>query len=148
MARGKARELAFRTLFQSARGDLPLLEVWQQVSEDLKENQDKEVDEVFIEGFDQETQKFAEELITSYEKNKEDIDNSLIDALDGWSFTQMVQTDLNVLRIAIAEIMHFDEIPKEVTTEMAIRLAKKYGGEESGRFVNGVLSKYLRATAV
>jgi len=148
VARGKARELAFRTLFQSARGDLPLLEVWQQVSEDLKENQDKEVDEVFIEGFDQETQKFAEELITSYEKNKEDIDNSLIDALDGWSFTQMVQTDLNVLRIAIAEIMHFDEIPKEVTTEMAIRLAKKYGGEESGRFVNGVLSKYLRATAV
>lgn len=148
MARAKARELAFRTLFQSARGDLPLLEVWQEVSEDIKSGQDEDADEVFFDGFDQETLKFTEELITAYEENKDKIDNSLKDALDGWSFTQMVQTDLNVLRIAIAEILHFDDIPKEVTTEMAIRLAKKYGGEESGRFVNGVLSKYLRASAV
>lgn len=148
MARAKARELAFRTLFQSARGDLPLLEVWKQVSEDIKDNNDEEIDEVFSQGFDKDTQEFAEKLITTYEKNKDSVDGSLQEALDGWSFTQMVQTDLNVLRIAVAEIIHFDDIPKEVTTEMAIRLAKKYGGEESGKFVNGVLSRYLRASAV
>ena len=148
MARGKARELAFRTLFQSARGDLPLLEVWQQVREDINSNNEDETEEVLVKGFDQETQDFAEKLLKSYHEHKSEIDQALKAALDGWSFTQMVQTDLNVLRIAIAELEYFDDIPKEVSIEMAIRLAKKYGGEESGRFVNGVLSKYLRTSTV
>jgi transcription antitermination protein NusB len=59
----------------------------------------------------------------------------------------MAQTDLNVLRLALAERAALD-VPGEVTVEMAVRLAKKFGGEDSGRFVNGVLAKVLRQASV
>ena len=148
MARGKARELAFRTLFQAERGGMDVLEVWQQVGEDLAASEENEIEEVFGEGFDEETLKFSAELLEAFANHREDIDNKLEDILEGWSFQQMAQTDLNVLRMALAEIEYFKDIPKEVTTEMTIRLAKKYGGEESGRFVNGVLSKILKVATV
>ena len=56
----------------------------------------------------------------------------------------MAQTDLNVLRLALTELHFETSVPAEVTIEMAIRIAKKYGGEESGRFVNGILAKLVR----
>jgi len=146
VARGKARELAFRTLFQAERGDMDVLEVWQQVSEDLLAGEENEIEEVFGDGYDEETLKFAAELLEAYAAHREEIDKKLEAILEGWSFQQMAQTDLNVLRMALTETDYFEDIPKEVTTEMAVRLAKKYGGEESGRFVNGVLSKLLKAT--
>ncbi len=148
MARGKARELAFRTLFQAERGGMDVLEVWQQVSEDLENSVENEIEEVFGDGFDEETLKFSAELLEVFASHNEEIDIKLENTLEGWSFGQMAQTDLNVLRMAIAEIDYFKDIPKEVTTEMTIRLAKKYGGEESGRFVNGVLAKILKASRV
>ncbi len=148
MARGKARELAFRTLFQAARGGMDVLEVWQQVSEDLENSVENEIEEVFGDGFDEETLKFSAELLEVFANHNEEIDIKLENTLEGWSFGQMAQTDLNVLRMAIAEIDYLKDIPKEVTTEMTIRLAKKYGGEESGRFVNGVLAKILKASRV
>ncbi len=57
----------------------------------------------------------------------------------------MAQTDLNVLRLALTEFLFESDVPKEVTIEMAIRIAKKYGGEESGRFVNGVLAELYQS---
>lgn len=148
MARGKARELAFRTLFQAERGGMDVLEVWQQVSEDLENSAENEIEEVFGDGFDEETLKFSAELLEAFANHNKEIDIKLESILEGWSFGQMAQTDLNVLRMALAEIDYLKDIPKEVTTEMTIRLAKKYGGEESGRFVNGVLSKILKAGQV
>lgn len=56
----------------------------------------------------------------------------------------MAQTDLAVLRLALTEILFEPEVPKEVTIEVAVRIAKRYGGEESGRFVNGVLGRLYR----
>lgn len=148
MARGKARELAFRTLFQAERGDMDVLEVWQQVSEDLENSAENEIEEVFGDGFDEETLKFSAELLEAFANHQKEIDEKLENILEGWSFGQMVQTDLNALRMALAEMDYLKDIPKEVTTEMTIRLAKKYGGEESGRFVNGVLSKIIKAAKV
>ena len=53
-------------------------------------------------------------------------------------------TDLNILRLAVAEMVHGFDTPAEVTIEMAVRTAKKYGGTDSGRFVNGVLAQLYR----
>ena len=60
----------------------------------------------------------------------------------------MAQTDLTVLRIALTEFLYEDDVPKEVTIEVAVRIAKRFGGEESGRFVNGVLAKLYRQLEV
>ncbi len=142
MARGKARELAFRVLFQSQRGGSALDEVWVQVRSDLAASSADEGgygDELGPEGLS-----FADALLSAYASHRQHIDDELEGLIEGWSFGQMAQTDLNILRLAVAEMLFHPDVPPEVSIEMAVRLAKKFGGEESGRFVNGVLAKLFR----
>lgn len=145
MGRRRAREIAFRTLFQSDRGGQSLLEVWRSVRQEVAEEQDDDADtDAYGEVVDADTVAFAESLVKWYDAEKETVDARLEESITGWSFGQMSQTDLNVLRLAVTEMFYGDEAP-EVAIEMAVRLAKKFGGDESGRFVNGVLAKVLRA---
>lgn len=147
MARRRARELAFRTLFQSERGGSPLLEVWRQVREDAVEETESEADAAYGEALDADALAFAGELVTAFDRHRGEIDAELTELVTGWSFGQMAQTDLNVLRLAVTEMRYASDGPAEVAIEMAVRLAKKFGGEESGRFVNGVLAKLFRRLA-
>lgn len=144
MARRKARELAFRALFQAERGGVPLGDVWRQVREDLEGEQ---IDDGYGDSLDADGVAFADALLEAFAENREAIDRELERLIEGWSFSQMAQTDLNILRLAVTEMHHGPDVPAEVTIEMAVRLAKKFGGEESGRFVNGVLAKLFRSLA-
>jgi N utilization substance protein B len=144
VARRRARELAFRTLFQAERGGTPVLDVWRQVREELSETDEEESDDAYGDALDREGVAFAERLVGAYAEHAEQIDDHLRDAVAGWSFGQMNQTDLNVLRLAATEMLFEPGVPGKVTIEMAIRVAKKFGGEDSGRFVNGVLAKLYR----
>lgn len=148
MARRRARELAFRTLFQAERGSEDLLSVWESVRTELGEAGEDAVDDSYGEAYgdplDSGGIAFADSLLRSYLEHKTELDDVLERSVSGWSFNQMAQTDLNVLRLAVTEMYHSDN-PPEVAIEMAVRLAKKFGGDESGRFVNGVLAKVYRA---
>ena len=144
MARRRARELAFRTLFQSERGGAPLLEVWQQVREELGEGEEEGGDDPYGDRLDSEGIAFADRLLRAYSANADEIDERLRGAIEGWTFGQMNQTDLNVLRLSLTEMLFEKGVPGKVTMEMAVRTAKKYGGEDSGRFVNGVLGRFYR----
>ena len=144
MARGRAREVAFRVLFQSQRGGSALEEVWDQVRSDLvATTTDKEAD--YGDDLGSDGISFADALLTAYASHRQEIDRELTALVEGWSFSQMAQTDLNILRLAVAEMRYQSDVPPEVSIEMAVRLAKKFGGEESGRFVNGVLAKLFRS---
>ncbi len=145
MGRRRARELAFRTLFQADRGGQALLEVWSNVRQELAEEDDEDAESSpYGEPLDAATVAFADGLVKDYAADSERIDALLEESITGWTFGQMSQTDLNVLRLAVTEMVHGDDAP-EVAIEMAVRLAKKFGGDESGRFVNGVLAKVLRS---
>ena len=149
MARRRARELAFQALFQAERGGAPLLEAWAELRLDLAA-EDDDPGSPHAErgdGFEPGDLAFAERLVERLSARKEAIDGDLERLIQGWTFGQMAQTDLNVLRLALAE-MDLAETPPAVAIEMAVRLAKRFGGEDSGRFVNGVLAKALRRTAV
>ena len=143
MARRRARELAFQALFQSERGGAPLTEVWAQTRADFSEELG-ETDDVYGDPLDQESLAFAERLLKAYAEHQSDIDARLEEVIRGWSFSQMAQTDLNILRLALTEFLFERDVPKEVTIEIAVRIAKRFGGEESGRFVNGVLADLYR----
>jgi N utilization substance protein B len=148
VARQRAREIAFQTLFQAERGGLPLLDVWQQVRGDLQpDSSEGETEELYGSTLAHEAIRFADQLISVYAEHQQEIELQLTGLIEGWSFSQMAQTDLNVLRLAVTELLFAPEIPKEVTIEMAVRTAKKFGGEESGRFVNGVLAKLYKKLA-
>ena len=142
MARRRARELAFQALFQAERGGSSAVEVWEELRAELVLDED----DPYGDGLDAETVQLAERLVRTFAEQRERIDEELTALIEGWTFGQMAQTDLNVLRLALAERYALD-VPGEVTVEMAVRLAKKFGGEDSGRFVNGVLAKLLRRAA-
>ncbi len=140
VARRRARELAFQAMFQAERGGFDVLDVWDELRTELVLDED----DAYGDGLDAETVLLAEQLVRSFAERREHIDGELTELIEGWTFGQMAQTDLNVLRLALAERYALD-VPGEVTVEMAVRLAKKFGGEDSGRFVNGVLAKLLRS---
>jgi transcription antitermination protein NusB len=144
VARRRARELAFQALFQAARGGSDVLAVWEEVRQEAVA---EEEDPTYGDELDAETLALADRLVRTFESDRVEIDAELERLIEGWTFGQMAQTDLNVLRLALAERRALSEVPGEVTVEMAVRLAKKFGGEDSGRFVNGVLAKVLRHAA-
>ena len=139
MARRRSRELAFQAMFQAERGGFDVLDVWEELRAELVLDEE----DAYGDGLDAETVLLAEQLVRTFAERREHIDAELAVLIEGWTFGQMAQTDLNVLRLALAERYALD-VPGEVTVEMAVRLAKKFGGEDSGRFVNGVLAKLLR----
>lgn len=146
MARRKARELAFRTLFMASRSETPVLDVWRQVREDLDEAElSEDSEEAYGDHLDEAGVEFAGELIGAWSRKHELVDETLLASLEGWTFNQMNQSDLNILRLAVTELLHDNDVPMEVTVEMAVRQAKKFGGEESGKFVNGVLGRVVRS---
>ena len=127
-------------MFQAERGGFDVLDVWDELRAELVLD---DGDDAYGEGLDAETVQLAERLVRTFAEHRVAIDAELEQLIEGWTFGQMAQTDLNVLRLALAERAGLD-VPGEVTVEMAVRLAKKFGGEDSGRFVNGVLAKVLR----
>lgn len=69
----------------------------------------------------------------------DELDELLEVALDNWRMDRLALLDRGILRIAAAELVYFDEIPPKVSIQEAVRLAERYSGSESPRFVNGVL---------
>lgn len=70
------------------------------------------------------------------------IDGMIDQKAQGWKVSRMAKVDLAILRLAVYEISFDEEIPTSVAINEAVELAKKYGQEESGKFVNGVLAKF------
>lgn len=85
------------------------------------------------------TRAFAVQLVDALALHLDEIDAQLTGSAEHWELGRMAIIDRNVLRIALAEFLYFEEIPSKVTIDEAVTLAGRYGGEDSPRFVNGVL---------
>ncbi|HEX8960173.1 MAG TPA: transcription antitermination factor NusB [Geobacteraceae bacterium] len=84
---------------------------------------------------------FAEELVTGVMANREEIDRKIGEQSKNWAVSRMSRVDLGILRIATFEFLYRGDIPKNVTINEAIEVAKKFGTEESPAFVNGILDE-------
>jgi N utilization substance protein B len=135
--RRKARELAFKVLFEHAVGGASLETAWEHATQDLG-TQDTGEDALDPEGLS-----FAHALVEGFQAHQAEVDEALEATIEGWSFGQMAKTDLAVLRLAAYEMI-FEPTPAPPLIEVAVKIAKRYGGEDSGRFVNGVLARLLR----
>ena len=82
---------------------------------------------------------FIKNLVTGVIGNQKNIDDLIIKYAPEWPLDQITMVDRNVLRIGIQEMKYDDDIPEKVAINEAIELAKTFGGESSGKFVNGVL---------
>lgn len=130
MSRRMARELAFQILFQVDIGRIP----WEDALKmTMDENEIPKHSEVFL-----------EELVSGVMDKLQEVDYLLTRSSEEWPLQRMASTDRNILRLAVYEILHQKDIPVEVTVNEAVEIAKKYGEEDSGRFVNGVLGTIIK----
>jgi len=93
-------------------------------------------------------QEFIEDLVWGALKDSGKIDKILEPAAPEWPIAQIALVDLVVLRLAIYELLFKREVPPKVAINEAVELAKTFGGENSSRFVNGVLGTIYRASDI
>ena len=88
---------------------------------------------------------YASRLALGVEKNQQEIDVRIRAQADNWRLERMPSVDRNILRLAIYELEHEIDVPKLVVVDEAVELAKRYGSEQSGRFINGLLDGLLKS---
>jgi N utilization substance protein B len=88
---------------------------------------------------------FAELLIHGVWLNRDEIDRWIVSASENWRVDRMSVVDRNILRIAIYEMLYCKDIPPKVSINEAIDLGKRFSGQDSGPFINGVLDQILAA---
>lgn len=83
-------------------------------------------------------------LVEGVVAEQESIDALIVENARGWSLQRMPGVDRNLLRIAVYEILHVDDVPDAVAVSEAVALAKELSTDDSGSFVNGVLGRILQ----
>ncbi len=131
MKRRKAREYAIQLLFQlDIRKEKPTATVFKRFWEEHSP--------------DDEVKTFTEEIVKGTYKNLAKINKQIVASAKNWALERMATVDRNVLRMAVYEILYRKDIPASVTINEAIEIAKRFGTEESGAFVNGILDSVAR----
>ena len=123
MTRTKARERLMQLLF--------LMDAQNDFQEEVKTKFYK--DHLIIED------EFMEKLFNSCIKNLSHIDGTLNNCAENWTVKRINRVDLAILRLSTAELFFMKETPTPVVINEAVNMAKKYGIDDSGKFVNGVL---------
>ena len=146
-ARRRARELALALLFQIELARVRPEAVLQRLDATLAlMNQAWEMPPHELGKLRGEIEQFARRVVQAYLDDAENIDAIIQQSADGWSLHRMPTVDRNVLRIALAEMLHLSaEVPTAASIDEAVDIAKRYSTEESGKFVNGILGTVARA---
>ncbi|MDP8253913.1 MAG: transcription antitermination factor NusB [Candidatus Kaelpia aquatica] len=124
--RTKSREIALKALYRVDISKEPLSEVLDDI---LGRERDKDI------------KKFAQELTTNTLDNISVLDGLITKHALNWKLDRMAAIDRNILRLAGYELLFCSNIPPKVSINEAIELAKKYGDQDSGKFINGILDK-------
>ena len=87
---------------------------------------------------------FAEELVSGVSAHTAELDALIGRHAVGWTLDRIAKVDLSILRVAVYEMLYRDEVPTGAAINEAVELAKRYGGEKSYSFVNGILGTIAR----
>ena len=130
MSRQLARETAFKMIFQMDVGKNALEVAERTMEEALDEGLIKKRDTAYI-----------LELVAGVADKKDELDAFIAEHAKGWTLDRINVIEKNLIRLALYEIRHMENIPYEVSVNEAIELAKRYGEDDAYSFVNGILDK-------
>lgn len=129
MSRRQARERALQVLFQVDLGHADPDQAFINMNENfgaLSNNED-----------------FARMLVNGTLAHLEAIDRVIAGISKDWNIKRMANVDRNIMRLALYEIFYCKDIPNSVSVNEAVDLGKAFGGEESGKFINGILGRVV-----
>ena len=124
-ARHRAREYALQMLYQAEASGVPMREVAASFWGDREVPAD--------------VRAFAERLASGTAAAQQESDALLIGSLENWRLERLAIVDRNILRLAVYEFLHEPETPPIVVIDEAIELARRFGGDDSWQFTNGIL---------
>ena len=123
--RRRSRELAMQALYQM----------------EMIQDHSKEAVELFCKhfGVTENVKPFFLRLVEGVQKVQHEIDPLIMSFSENWKINRMSRADRNIMRIAVYELLYCDDIPPKVSINEAIDIGKKFGTEDSGPFINGIL---------
>ncbi|MBI1911191.1 MAG: transcription antitermination factor NusB [Deltaproteobacteria bacterium] len=125
--RRKARETALQVLYRVDIADISLGEGFEAEMEELAPGT--------------EARRYCEVLVHGVLDNRRKLDSTIERYSENWTIERMAVVDRNVLRVAVYELQYCKDIPYKVIIDEAVELAKRFGSDESGAFINGILDK-------
>ncbi len=125
--RRRSRESALKILYSREVGQLPIREALESYWKFYEEPDSG--------------QEFTERIVLGTAARLEELDKAIQEVSTHWRIGRMAVVDRNILRMAAYELFHIAEVPKRVTLNEAIEIAKRYGAEDSWAFINGILDK-------
>jgi len=91
-----------------------------------------------------ETADYARALFLKTIEKKDDLDRIIDSLLENWDPARVSIVDRNILRFALTEVLYFPDVPASVIVDEAIEVAHRFSSEEAGRFVNGLVDRFVK----
>ena len=145
MTRGNARELAVHLIYgRDFTGEEPQTVVTTRLNKDYYKQLSEEND-VYAERPSRAQLAYLDNVVSGVANREEDLNAEIRKYAIGWDISRISKLSRSVMQLAIYEILYLDDVPTGVAISEAVRIAKKYDGDETGAFVNGILGAFARA---
>lgn len=113
-------------------------------AEDVEKQADIYLEELEAADATNRAKSILKERFQSVLEHLQEIDGQIAQKAEGWALSRIAKSDLSVLRLAVFEILYDEEVPNGAAINEAVELAKRYGGDKSYSFVNGVLAAIVK----
>jgi N utilization substance protein B len=90
---------------------------------------------------------FTRQLVAGVEEHRRELDEEISRLARGWDLSRIAPLERNIMRVAVYELRHRDDVPTEVAIDEAVTLAKRYCGADAPGFVNGILGAAAKAAS-
>ena len=145
MTRGNARELAVHLIYaREFTGEEPQAVVSTRLNKDYYKQLSEEND-VYAERPSRAQLAYLDNVVSGVANREDDLNAEIQKYSIGWDISRISKLSRSVMQLAIYEILYMDDVPTGVAISEAVRIAKKYDGDETGSFVNGILGAFARA---
>ena len=139
MSRSSARENAFKIIYNCALMKEPPHDMCLYFEETRREEEELWAQEMSKKDID-----YMQQVVFGACEKKNEINEKIAPLLRKWDISRLPKVSLAILQLAIYEIDSMEDVPNKVAVNEAVELAKKYGEEETYKFINGVLAEYLK----
>ncbi len=145
MTRANARELAVHLIYgRNFTGEEPEQVVAVRLAKEYYAKLSEE-NEVYAERPSKAQMAYLDRVVAGVANREEDLNQQISKYAIGWDISRISRLARAIMQLAIFEILYVEDVPTGVAVSEAVRLAKKYDGDDTGSFVNGILGSFARS---
>ena len=145
MTRANARELAVHLIYgQGFTGEAPEAVVDTRLEKEYYQKLSAE-NEVYTDRPSRAQLRYIDTVVAGVANREEELNEVIRKFSIGWDITRISKLDRCILQLAIYEILYVEDVPTGVAVSEAVRIAKKYDGDDAGAFINGILGSFARS---